>query len=97
MTEHLNAVLHVDYVSIGELSDGGRRIRTVAVSAGGRNLDNLEYELDDTPCQQVLEHGRYFDHHDVQSRFPLDEFLVQMGFQSYLGVALADSPATGWV
>jgi hypothetical protein len=61
------------------------------VSAEGKNLENLEYELDHTPCQQVLEHGRYFDHRDVQARFPLDEFLVQMDFQSYLGVALADS------
>ena len=91
LTEHLNAVLQVDFVSIGELSDGGRRIRTVAVSAGGRNLENLEYELDHTPCQQALEHGRFFDHREVQSHFPLDEFLVQMGFQSYLGVALVDS------
>jgi PAS domain S-box-containing protein len=91
LTEHLNAVLQVDYVSIGELSDGGRRIRTVAVSAGGKNLENLEYDLDHTPCQQVLAHGRYFDHRDVQSHFPLDEFLVQMGFESYLGVALTDS------
>ena len=91
LTEHLGSVLQVDYVSIGELSDGGRRIRTVAVSAGGTNLENLEYELDHTPCQQVLEHGRFFDHRDVQSHFPLDEFLVQMGFRSYLGVALMDS------
>ena len=91
LTEHLNAVLPVDYVSIGELTDDGLRIRTIAVSADGTNLENLEYELNDTPCQQVLEHGRYFDHHDVQARFPQDEFLVQMGFQSYLGVALADS------
>ena len=91
LTEHLGAVLHVDYVSIGELCDGGRRIRTVAVSAGGTNLENLEYDLDNTPCQQVLERGRYFDHCDVQSHFPLDEFLVQMGFHSYLGVALTDS------
>ena len=74
-----------------ELTDDGRHIRTVAVSAEGRNLENLEYQLDHTPCQQALEHGRYFDHRDVQARFPLDEFLVQMGFQSYLGVALADS------
>ena len=91
LTEHLGAVLHVDYVSIGELCDGGRRIRTVAVSAGGTNLENLEYDLDNTPCQQVIERGRFFDHCDVQSHFPLDEFLVQMGFQSYLGVALTDS------
>jgi PAS domain S-box-containing protein len=91
MTEHLGAVLHVDYVSIGELCDGGRRMRTVAVSAGGTTLENLEYDLDHTPCQQVLERGRFFDHSDVQSHFPLDEFLVQMGFHSYLGVALKDS------
>jgi PAS domain S-box-containing protein len=91
LTEHLSSVLHVDYVSIGELSDDGRRIRTVAVSAGGRNLENLEYELDHTPCQQVLERGRFFDHSDVQSHFPLDEFLMHLGFQSYLGVALVDS------
>jgi len=91
LTEHLGSVLHVDYVSIGELCDGGRRIRTVAVSAGGTNLENLEYDLDNTPCQQVLERGRFFDHSDVQSHFPLDEFLVQMGFHSYLGVALTDS------
>src|SRR5436189_1151208 len=58
LTEHLGSVLRVDYVSIGELCDGGRRIRTVAVSAGGMNLENLEYDLDNTPCQQVLERGR---------------------------------------
>jgi PAS domain S-box-containing protein len=91
LTEHLSAVLQVDYVSIGELSDGGRRIRTVAVSAGGKNLENLEYDLDHTPCQQVLERGRFFDHGEVQSHFPQDEFLVQMGFKNYLGVALVDS------
>ena len=88
LTEHLDSVLHVDYMSWRAVDDA---VLSVAVSAGGTNLDNLEYELDHTPCQQVLEHGRYFDHHEVQSRFPLDEFLVQMGFQSYLGVALADS------
>jgi len=91
LTEHLGSVLRVDYVSIGELCDGGRRIRTIAVSAGGTNLENLEYDLANTPCQQVLERGRFFDHCDVQSHFPLDEFLVQMGFHNYLGVALTDS------
>ena len=92
LTEHLNDVLHVDFVSIGELTDDGRHIRTVAVSAEGRNLENLEYELAHTPCQQALEHGRYFDHHDVH-RFPLDEFLVQMGFQSISALPSRIRPA----
>src|SRR5262245_40743760 len=52
LTEHLNSVLRVDYVSIGELSSDGSSIRTVAVSAGGKNLENLEYPLEHTPCQK---------------------------------------------
>ena len=91
LTEHLNSALQVDYVSIGELSSDGSRIKTVAVSADGRNLENLEYEVDQTPCQKVLELGHYFDPGEVQSHFPLDGFLVEMGFRSYLGVALKDS------
>ena len=91
LTEHLGAVLHVDYVSIGELCAGGRALKTVAVTVGGKSLENLQYDLNDTPCQQVLERGRFFDHGSVQSHFPKDEFLVEMGFQSYLGVALIDS------
>src|SRR5688572_21264737 len=91
LTEHLNSLLRADYVSIGELSDDGLRMRTVAVSADGRNLENLEYLLEHTPCRKVLDLGRYFDRKDVQLHFPEDSFLKEFRFQSYLGVALLDS------
>jgi PAS domain S-box-containing protein len=91
LTTHLNSIVHADYVSVGELSDCGKRCRTVAVSAEGKNLENLEYELEHTPCKVVLELGRFFDRHDLQAHFPLDAFLIEMGFQSYLGIALMDS------
>src|SRR5262245_49337508 len=93
LTTHLNSIVHADYVSVGELSDCGKRCRTVAVSAEGKNLENLEYELEHTPCKVVLELGRFFDRHDLQAHFPLDQFLVDMGFHSYLGIALMDSAA----
>src|SRR5262245_17385787 len=93
LTTHLNSIVHADYVSIGELSDCGTRCRTVAVSAEGKNLENLEYELEHTPCKEVLRLGRFFDRDDLQTHFPLDQFLVDMGFQSYLGIALMDSAA----
>lgn len=91
LTTHLNSIVHADYVSVGELSECGTRCRTVAVSAEGKNLENLEYELENTPCKLVLERGRFFDRNDLQTHFPLDEFLIQMGFQSYVGIALVDS------
>src|SRR5262245_48872345 len=72
LTEHLNSILQVDYVSIGELSESGRSIKTVAVSADGKNLENMEYDLEHTPCEKVLAHGRYFDRSNVQARFPQD-------------------------
>jgi PAS domain S-box-containing protein len=91
LTEHLNAVLNVDYVAIGELMNSGTRMKTVAVSAGGKNIGNMEYDLEDTPCEKVLQLGHYFDTGDVQSHFSKGEFLVELGVRSYLGVALVDS------
>jgi len=72
LTTHLNSIVHADYVSVAELSECGTRCRTVAVSAEGKNLENLEYELENTPCKLVLERGRFFDRNDLQTHFPLD-------------------------
>ncbi|HET9941999.1 MAG TPA: GAF domain-containing protein, partial [Terriglobia bacterium] len=91
LTEHLNSLLRADYVSISELSADGLRLKTVAVSADGKNLENLEYLLAGTPCKKVLEQGRFFDRSEIQAHFPQDSFLAELGFQSYLGVALLDS------
>jgi hypothetical protein len=96
LTEHLNAVLQVDYVFVGELIDSGQRMRTIAVSSGRKHLDNVEYALEHTPCEKVLQLGRFVDASNIQSHFPIDEFLVVMGFQSYLGVALVIRPAHRW-
>jgi PAS domain S-box-containing protein len=93
LTHHLNAALKVDYVFVGELMSSSNRMKTLAVSAGGKRLDNVEYDLAHTPCEKVLELGRYFDQRNVQANFPADQFLVDMGFQGYLGVALRDSSA----
>jgi PAS domain S-box-containing protein len=91
LTEHLSFALRVEYVAIGELSACGKRIKTVAVSAAGRNTENLEYELENTPCKEVLAKGRFVDRSDVQAHFPLPDILKKLSFQSYLGVALVDS------
>jgi PAS domain S-box-containing protein len=88
---HLCRVLKTDYVSIGELSECGKRIQTVAIVADGQIIENLEYELANTPCEKALELQRCIVPDNVQEMFSLDVFLPTLGIRSYLGVALVDS------
>jgi PAS domain S-box-containing protein len=73
-----------------ELGAERDRVRTLAVWGKGRFLDNFEYALDGTPCEDVVR-GELCHHPcAVQTRFPRDLLLVEMGVESYLGVPLLD-------
>ena len=53
LVTRLTSVLHVKYALIGEVrGDHIKKIRTLAVSAGGAIVDNFEYALAHTPCPQ---------------------------------------------
>lgn len=55
LVTHLTSTLHVQYALIGEMFEGRlKKIRTLAVSAGGTLVDNFEYELAHTPCATAL-------------------------------------------
>ena len=55
LVTHLTSTLPVQYAVIGEVLEGRfRKIRTLAVSAGGTLVDNFEYELANTPCATAL-------------------------------------------
>lgn len=50
LVTHLTSTLHVQYAVIGQVCEGEpKKIRTLAVSAGGTLVDNFEYELAHTP------------------------------------------------
>jgi PAS domain S-box-containing protein len=92
LTQHLCEALKTDFACIGELDiKHPEKVRTVAVFSGDRFWDELEYELANTPCQQALALGHCSYPHGVQSAFPLDHLLSEVGIESYLGVALIGS------
>src|SRR5262249_31618536 len=66
-------------------------VRIVTIFAGDKFWEEFEHEVANTPCQQALASGRCSYADNVQSAFPLDPWLSQMGIQSYLGVALVGS------
>ena len=89
LVTHLTSVLKVQYAVIGEVQgDRIKKIRTLAVSAGGALVDNFEYELTHTPCATALTQTFAFFDRGVQATFPQFQRLVDLGAESYCAVPL---------
>jgi PAS domain S-box-containing protein len=92
LVEHLAKVLEADYVFIGELmKDKVERVRTIAVFADGKMVDNFEYDLAGTPCENVVGKSLCSYSCGVQEQFPRDYLLAEMGVKAYVGTPLFDS------
>jgi formate hydrogenlyase transcriptional activator len=89
LVKHTAAALGIRYVFVGYLLPESR-IRTLAFWKGDGYLDQIEYNLDGTPCTKVI-HGETCHYaQDVQTLFPRDQDLVTLGVTSYLAVPLKD-------
>jgi PAS domain S-box-containing protein len=64
------------------------RLRMLAFYFGGRMVENFEYPMAGTPCEQVITHGYQAYRSRLLDLFPLDEQFVEMGVQSYAGFPL---------
>ncbi len=64
------------------------RIKTYAVWAGDRFVDNFEYALEGTPCQDVIDLKIELIGENAAQKYPDDEMLGQMGIDSYFGAPL---------
>ena len=91
LARHLAAALHADFVLVGALQPGGTRIATLAAYGEGKNLPPFEYDLDGTPCANVIEKQLCSYSSGVQGMFPKDLMLVQLGAEGYVGSPMIDS------
>lgn len=88
LTENLAAALGVRFVFVAEWLASGGRVRTLAFWKGDGFGENVEYDLEGTPCQRVIRGEVCHYERDIQSQFPRDRDLVNLGAQSYLAVPL---------
>lgn len=90
LVRHLALAVGTRYALIAEFA-GEMRARTVAYWFRNRIIDNVEWDLAGTPCEEVVR--GHLCHHPtgVKDRFPKDRPLVEWGIESYLGVPLCDS------
>jgi PAS domain S-box-containing protein len=85
----LSHTLEVRWVMLCEIDQERPHIaRTIAFWGDGRRQDNIEYDLNGTPCSNVASGEVCYFREHVQEQFPEDEMLSRFGVQSYVGVPL---------
>lgn len=73
----------VRYGVIGLLESSRTRVRTVAIWAGDRFVDNREFELAHSPCENVANLSRRLISEGVARMFPDDVLLSRANIESY--------------
>ncbi|WP_035581288.1 bifunctional diguanylate cyclase/phosphodiesterase [Halomonas sp. TG39a] len=87
LVERLATILGVDHVLVADVTQR-HQAETLAVWSNGHLLSNITYPLTGTPCETALGRECCLYARDVQSRFPDDKLLCELGAESYLGRAL---------
>ncbi len=92
MVRHLASVLEARYVFVTECVDRRRtKARTLAFWTGEEFADNVEYEVEPTPCKKVYEGQICFYAKGLQKLFPEDEPLINMAAESFIGIPIYDA------
>jgi formate hydrogenlyase transcriptional activator len=82
--------MQVEFCFVSEFAGSRERVRTLAYWKGGEIAENIEIDLDGTPCEGVLQgHVRYYPE-GVQALFPRHRTLAELGVESYLAMPMTD-------
>jgi diguanylate cyclase (GGDEF)-like protein/PAS domain S-box-containing protein len=85
----LTLALSARYAMVAELNGAGQqRVRSVAVCAADRLLDNLEFALEGTLCAEAVGCATFLYVPNVAVLFPSDPLVAQLNIRSFLGVRL---------
>jgi signal transduction histidine kinase len=79
------------YAFIGLLQPSRQDVMTLAVWGGDGYAPNFEYNLEGTPCKDILDLKKELIPRDASCLYPDDAMLVQMGIESYFGTPLIAS------
>lgn len=89
LVKHLAQALKVRYAFVGEWrQEIPATVCTLALWSGAAFAEPFTYSLRNTPCDNVLNQRLCLYESGVQRLFPEDQYLVQMGVDSYCGMPL---------
>lgn len=84
-------ILSVEYVFIGALKEGRDAISTLIFYGDGKVLPNIEYDLNNGPCEQVVGQILRIFPSGLRTLFPRTALLQKVGAEGYAGIPLWDS------
>lgn len=89
LNNYITQNLGVDYSFIGTfISNNKNRIKTISLSFKGKIIDNIEYDLKGTPCENVINKNFCIYQDNVFNLFPEDLFLKEFGIRGYVGTPI---------
>ncbi|GAB3960879.1 hypothetical protein GCM10028805_59190 [Spirosoma harenae] len=94
LVHYITEQTKLDYVFLGELiepSPDAFAIRTIAITAYGNTVDNIQYDLPDGPCEQVIQGKMSTYPSQCRRLFPKNQTLVQFNVEGYIGYPLYDT------
>ncbi len=87
----LASAVGADYVFIAKLGKNKHTSTTISLAAKGTIIDNFEYDLKDTPCDDVSNGALCCFTEKVAKLYPKDQLLIDMNIEAYIGSPLYDS------
>ena len=81
--------LGTDYAFIGNIEDG-KTVRALSMKVDGKNISDYVYDLNGTPCENVVENDYCVYPEGVSGLFPNDKELINMKVEGYVGMTLKD-------
>ncbi len=92
LAEDLAYALNSEHIIIGELSKEKKdSINTVAALIQGTIVENFEYSLEDTPCENVVAQKLRCFPRAAWRHFPKSSMLRELGIESFIGTPLINS------
>ena len=80
---NLSSVLDTDYVFIARINSKKTLSSTIALAAKGKIVDNIVYELKDTPCADVTDGKICSFSEGVVKLYPKDQLLIDMNIGNH--------------
>jgi transcriptional regulator with GAF, ATPase, and Fis domain len=90
LVQYLAVSLNVKLSFVAEFNAERTGAQTLAVWVGDQHGSNFKFDLEGTPCKQILSGTILHFPDDVQQTFPTDSLLKKLDARSYLAIPLMD-------
>ncbi|MCU4156383.1 hypothetical protein J1N10_10360 [Carboxylicivirga sp. A043] len=84
-------LIEADYVIIGRYSAADNTVESIAFSDGKKNLPNISYSIENTPCDNVIGKNTCRITSGAWEKFPQGSFLSEQKIEGYIGIPLFNS------